>query len=234
MVAASATWPGGSKGRSHGRRRLARPHRPRDPFNPGAKAASRSRFSTSSGSGRAAVPCAAWRAKTRPARQRLSSSPAGRWSRRWARAVVVAEGVVRSRSRSASWRSGHLSPAVRRSARGWPRHPHLGGCQHGLQPRRRAGIYGRSRRDRASTFVEQPVRGRPRHDGRLCPRLWPCPSAADEGLHSIDLIRRHHETGAAAGGSLKTIKLGGALAVMQAGHLMDSAWHARQSGGQDG
>ena len=41
-----------------------------------------------------------------------------------------------------------------------------------------------------------------------------------EGLKSIDAIRRHHELGAAAGGSIKTIKLGGCMAVMDAGHLM--------------
>jgi muconate cycloisomerase len=71
-------------------------------------------------------------------------------------------------------------------------------------------------------FVEQPVFEEDLATMADCARACGVPIGADEGLHSIDLIRRHHETGAAAGGSVKTIKLGGALAVMQAGHLMDS------------
>jgi L-alanine-DL-glutamate epimerase-like enolase superfamily enzyme len=69
-------------------------------------------------------------------------------------------------------------------------------------------------------FVEQPVAEEDLATMADCASLCGVPVAADEGLHSIDQIRRHHETGAAAGGSLKTIKLGGALAVMEAGHLM--------------
>jgi muconate cycloisomerase len=69
-------------------------------------------------------------------------------------------------------------------------------------------------------FVEQPVAEEDLATMADCARICGVPVAADEGLHSIDLIRRHHEKGAAAGGSLKTIKLGGALAVMEAGRLM--------------
>jgi L-alanine-DL-glutamate epimerase-like enolase superfamily enzyme len=45
---------------------------------------------------------------------------------------------------------------------------------------------------------------------------------ADEGIHSLDDIRRHHEMKAARGVSLKAIKLGGLRAVAQAGRLCDS------------
>lgn len=45
---------------------------------------------------------------------------------------------------------------------------------------------------------------------------------ADEGIHSLDDIRRHHEKKAARGVSLKAIKLGGARAVMQAATLCDA------------
>jgi muconate cycloisomerase len=69
-------------------------------------------------------------------------------------------------------------------------------------------------------FVEQPVAEEDLALMADCARVCGVPIAADEGLHSIDQIRRHHETGAAAGGSLKTIKLGGTLAVMKAGRLM--------------
>ena len=44
---------------------------------------------------------------------------------------------------------------------------------------------------------------------------------ADESIHSLDDIRRHHERSAARGVSLKTIKLGGMRAVMEAGRLCD-------------
>jgi o-succinylbenzoate synthase len=44
---------------------------------------------------------------------------------------------------------------------------------------------------------------------------------ADESIHSLDDIRRHHERKAARGVSLKTIKLGGLRGVMEAGRLCD-------------
>jgi L-alanine-DL-glutamate epimerase-like enolase superfamily enzyme len=76
--------------------------------------------------------------------------------------------------------------------------------------------------DTGIDFVEQPVAEEDLATMAACAAACAVPIAADEGLHSIDQIRRHHETGAAAGGSLKTIKLGGALAVMQGGRLMQS------------
>jgi L-alanine-DL-glutamate epimerase-like enolase superfamily enzyme len=45
---------------------------------------------------------------------------------------------------------------------------------------------------------------------------------ADESIHSLEDIRRHHERKAARGVSLKTIKLGGMRAVMEAGRLCET------------
>src|SRR5262249_20674964 len=45
---------------------------------------------------------------------------------------------------------------------------------------------------------------------------------ADEGIHSLDDIRRHHERSAARGASLKAIKLGGMRAATEAGRLCDA------------
>jgi muconate cycloisomerase len=44
---------------------------------------------------------------------------------------------------------------------------------------------------------------------------------ADEGLHSLADISRHHEAKAARGGSLKAIKLGGLRGLVEAGRLCD-------------
>ena len=45
---------------------------------------------------------------------------------------------------------------------------------------------------------------------------------ADEGIHSLDDIKRHHERKAARGVSLKAIKLGGARALVDGGRLCES------------
>jgi L-alanine-DL-glutamate epimerase-like enolase superfamily enzyme len=45
---------------------------------------------------------------------------------------------------------------------------------------------------------------------------------ADEGIHSLDDIRRHHERHAARGVSLKAIKLGGMRGATEAGRLCDA------------
>ena len=44
---------------------------------------------------------------------------------------------------------------------------------------------------------------------------------ADESIHGLDDLRRHHEMRAAKGASLKTIKLSGMCGVMEAGRLCD-------------
>ncbi len=49
----------------------------------------------------------------------------------------------------------------------------------------------------------------------------PVPIGADEGIHSRADIARHHRHGAAKGGSLKAIKLGGLRALLEASRLCD-------------
>jgi L-alanine-DL-glutamate epimerase-like enolase superfamily enzyme len=73
----------------------------------------------------------------------------------------------------------------------------------------------------ALDFLEQPVMG---HDVESMARIAAasaCPIGADEGLHSVDDIRKHHEMGAAQGGSLKMIKLGGVTRAYEATQLFD-------------
>lgn len=57
-------------------------------------------------------------------------------------------------------------------------------------------------------FVEQPVRASDLAAMRACAKASAVPVGADEGIRSLEDIRRHHEAGAAAGGSLKPLKLG--------------------------
>ena len=68
-------------------------------------------------------------------------------------------------------------------------------------------------------FFEQPVMG---DDLEGMARVAASSSIAigcDEGVHSLDDLRRHHELRAAQGASLKTIKLGGLKAVSDAAAL---------------
>jgi len=77
------------------------------------------------------------------------------------------------------------------------------------------GAIGPARLD----WVEQPVMG---HDVEGMARLAamaPCKLGADEGLHALRDIREHHTAGAAVGGSLKLIKLGGPTRVQEASVL---------------
>lgn len=79
--------------------------------------------------------------------------------------------------------------------------------------------YVRAVADTLLDFFEQPVRqddlaGMTRI--AAASRVLIC---ADEGIHSLDHIRRHHAAKAARGVSLKTIKLGGLRGVMEAGQL---------------
>src|SRR5262249_57166581 len=57
---------------------------------------------------------------------------------------------------------------------------------------------------------------------------------ADESIHSLEDIRRHHERHAARGVSLKTIKLGGMRGVMEAGRLCDRLGLNRNVAGKTG
>jgi len=75
--------------------------------------------------------------------------------------------------------------------------------------------------DAALDFFEQPVRA---HDLAGMARVAAAsrvPIGADEGIHSLDDIARHHERKAAAGVSLKAIKLGGLRALLEACRLCD-------------
>jgi len=70
-------------------------------------------------------------------------------------------------------------------------------------------------------FLEQPVRAE-NLDGMACvAAASKVPIGADEGIHSLADIERHHAHGAAAGVSLKAIKLGGLRALLEACRLCD-------------
>jgi L-alanine-DL-glutamate epimerase-like enolase superfamily enzyme len=71
----------------------------------------------------------------------------------------------------------------------------------------------------ALDFLEQPVMGRDVEGMAMIAGESACSISADEGLHSFEDIRRHHNAGAAHGGSLKTIKLGGLTRAFQATEL---------------
>ncbi len=69
-------------------------------------------------------------------------------------------------------------------------------------------------------FVEQLVMGDDLAGMTACARASQVPVGADEGFHSMNDILAHHACGAAHGGSLKTIKLGGLWPVVKAAHRM--------------
>jgi L-alanine-DL-glutamate epimerase-like enolase superfamily enzyme len=71
----------------------------------------------------------------------------------------------------------------------------------------------------ALDFVEQPVMGHDLEGMALVARRAAAPICADEGLHSNADIQRHHERGAAQGGSLKMIKLGGLTRTFEASRM---------------
>ena len=68
-------------------------------------------------------------------------------------------------------------------------------------------------------FIEQPIMGNDLEGMKKIARASSAPLGADEGLHSISDIILHKEKGAAAGGSLKTIKLGGVMKAFKAAEL---------------
>lgn len=70
-------------------------------------------------------------------------------------------------------------------------------------------------------FFEQPVLADDVAGMAAVAAAADCAIGADESIHSLDDIRRHHERNAAKGASLKTIKLGGLQGVMAAGRLCD-------------
>ena len=70
-------------------------------------------------------------------------------------------------------------------------------------------------------FFEQPVLADDIAGMAAVAAAADCAIGADESIHSLEDIRRHHERKAARGVSLKTIKLGGMRGVMAAGLLCD-------------
>lgn len=71
-------------------------------------------------------------------------------------------------------------------------------------------------------FIEQPIAAEDIEGMAAVAAATQVPVGADEGVHSLLDIERHHAAGAARGASLKTIKLGGMSAVMAAGRRMDA------------
>ena len=70
-------------------------------------------------------------------------------------------------------------------------------------------------------FFEQPVHAHDLDGMAGVAAATRVPIGADEGIHSLDDIERHHARKAAAGVSLKAIKLGGLRAVREACRLCD-------------
>jgi L-alanine-DL-glutamate epimerase-like enolase superfamily enzyme len=72
-------------------------------------------------------------------------------------------------------------------------------------------------------FFEQPVEARDLAGmAAVAAAAFEISIGADEGIHSLDDIKRHHEQRAARGASLKAIKLGGARALVAAARLCGS------------
>jgi muconate cycloisomerase len=84
-----------------------------------------------------------------------------------------------------------------------------------------AVTYVREVQDTALRYFEQPVAAHDIEGMVKVARASRVPIGCDEGLHSLDDLKRHHEAGAASGFSLKTIKLGGMRPVMDAGLLCE-------------
>jgi muconate cycloisomerase len=82
--------------------------------------------------------------------------------------------------------------------------------------------YVRGVEDTGLAFFEQPVPGDDLEGMAEVARASRVPIGCDEGLHSIEDLKRHHELGAARGASLKTIKLGGMKPVVDAARLCDA------------
>jgi muconate cycloisomerase len=70
-------------------------------------------------------------------------------------------------------------------------------------------------------FFEQPVHAHDLDGMARVAAATRVPIGSDEGIHSLDDIERHHARKAAAGVSLKAIKLGGLRAVYEACRLCD-------------
>jgi len=83
-------------------------------------------------------------------------------------------------------------------------------------------VYARALKDAGLDFFEQPVEASDLAGMAAVAAAAPeIAIGADEGIHSLADIARHHERKAARGVSLKAIKLGGIIAVVEAGRLCD-------------
>jgi muconate cycloisomerase len=81
--------------------------------------------------------------------------------------------------------------------------------------------YVRAVEDTALAYFEQPVAAHDIEGMARVARASRIAIGCDEGLHSLEDLKRHHEAGAAGGFSLKTIKLGGLQPVIDAGRLCE-------------
>ena len=88
--------------------------------------------------------------------------------------------------------------------------------------------------DTTLAFFEQPVAWNDLEGMAQVARASRVKIGCDEGLHSLDDLRRHHDAGAAAGFSLKTIKLGGMQPGLRRGAAVRAARHEGQPRLQDG
>lgn len=84
-----------------------------------------------------------------------------------------------------------------------------------------AVAYVRAVENTALNFFEQPVAGHDLEGMAEVAAASRISIGCDEGLHSMEDLRRHHAAGAARGGSLKTIKLGGMKPVYDAALLCE-------------
>jgi muconate cycloisomerase len=75
--------------------------------------------------------------------------------------------------------------------------------------------------DAGLDFVDQPVDGDDLQAMRACAEASTVPVCADEGLHGLADIKRHHDAGAARGGNLKLVKLGGPEGVLAGAKLLN-------------
>lgn len=73
----------------------------------------------------------------------------------------------------------------------------------------------------ALDFLEQPVMGHDVEGMAMLAAASACPIGADEGLHSFGDVRKHNDMGAAKGGSVKMIKLGGLTRAYEGTVLFD-------------
>jgi muconate cycloisomerase len=84
-----------------------------------------------------------------------------------------------------------------------------------------AASYVRAVEDTSLDFFEQPVAGHDLEGMAKVAAASRISIGCDEGLHSLEDLRRHHAAHAARGGSLKTIKLGGMKPVCDAALLCE-------------